>query len=71
MSRDDFIVLKGIVVESLKNAMFRVKLETGVVVICHISGRLRKFSIRVLPGDGVVVEFSPYDLSKGRIIRRD
>lgn len=71
MSKDDCIVLKGNVLESLKNAMFRVKLETGQIILAHISGKLRKFSIRILPGDDVTVELSPYDLTKGRITHRN
>ncbi len=71
MSKDDCIVLKGTVLEALKNAMFQVKLETGQIILAHISGRLRKFSIRILPGDDVTVEISPYDLTKGRITHRN
>ncbi len=71
MSKDDCIVLKGTVLEALKNAMFQVKLETGQTVLAHISGRLRKFSIKILPGDDVTVELSPYDLTKGRITHRN
>jgi translation initiation factor IF-1 len=70
MAKSDSLVLEGVVTESLKNAMFRVKLETGQEILCHIAGKLRKFSIRILPGDTVSVEISPYDLTKGRIARR-
>ena len=70
MAKSDSLVLEGVVTESLKNAMFRVKLETGQEILCHIAGKLRKFSIRILPGDSVSVEISPYDLTKGRIARR-
>jgi translation initiation factor IF-1 len=66
----DFIELTGLVTEALPNAMFRVELENGSVIICHISGKMRMHSIRILPGDKVTVELTPYDLTKGRIIRR-
>lgn len=62
--------MEGEVVDALPNAMFRVKLETGHQIIAHISGKMRKFYIRILPGDRVTVEISPYDLSKGRITYR-
>jgi len=62
--------MKGVVVESLPNTMFRVKLENGYVVTSHISGRMRKNYIRILTGDAVMVELTPYDLTKGRIIYR-
>lgn len=71
MANNDNIVLKGVVKEAFKNAMFRVELETKQIIMCHISGRLRKFSIRILPGDCVTVELSPYDLTKGRITHRN
>ena len=67
----DVIELEGTVVEKLPNAMFRVKLENEHEVIAHISGKLRMNFIRILPGDKVTLEMSPYDLSKGRIIWRD
>ena len=60
----------GEVLESLPNAMFRVKLENDHEIIAHISGKMRKFYIRILPGDRVTVEMSPYDLTKGRIVYR-
>ncbi|MBE5849974.1 MAG: translation initiation factor IF-1 [Lachnospiraceae bacterium] len=71
MSKADVIELEGTVVEKLPNAMFRVKLENDHEVIAHISGKLRMNFIRILPGDKVTLEMSPYDLSKGRIIWRD
>ena len=71
MSKVDVIELEGTVVEKLPNAMFRVKLENDHEVIAHISGKLRMNFIRILPGDKVTLEMSPYDLSKGRIIWRD
>jgi translation initiation factor IF-1 len=66
----DVIELQGTVVESLPNAQFRVKLETGQIVLAHISGKIRKNYIRVLVGDTVKIELSPYDMSRGRIIYR-
>ena len=71
MSKSDVIELEGTVVEKLTNAMFRVKLENDHEVLAHISGKLRMNFIRILPGDKVTLEMSPYDLSKGRIIWRD
>jgi len=71
MSRADSIEVEGKVLEKLPNAMFKVQLENGHVVLAHISGKLRMNYIRVLPGDKVTMELSPYDLSKGRIIWRD
>jgi translation initiation factor IF-1 len=71
MSKADVIELEGTVVEKLPNAMFRVKLENDHEVIAHISGKLRMNFIRILPGDKVTLEMSPYELSKGRIIWRD
>lgn len=68
--RDDAIELEGTVVEPLPNAMFRVELENGHKVLAHISGKMRMHYIRILPGDKVVVELSPYDLSRGRITYR-
>ncbi len=66
----DVIELEGTVHESLPNAMFRVELENGVEVLAHISGKIRKNFIRILPGDTVRVELSPYDLTRGRITYR-
>ena len=71
MSKADVIEIEGKVVEKLPNAMFQVKLENGHEVLAHISGKLRMNFIRILPGDKVTIELSPYDLSKGRIIWRD
>ncbi|GIV22966.1 MAG: translation initiation factor IF-1 [Bacteroidia bacterium] len=70
MSKEDFIRLDGTIEESLPNAMFRVRLENGHLILAHISGKMRKHFIRIFPGDKVTVEISPYDLSKGRIIYR-
>lgn len=70
MSKADIMELRGSVTEALANAMFRVKLENNMEVMCHISGKLRKNNIRVLMGDAVTVEISPYDLTKGRITYR-
>ena len=67
MSKEDVIEIEGIVVEKLPNAMFKVELENGHQVLAHISGKLRKNFIRILPGDKVTMEMSPYDLTKGRI----
>lgn len=71
MSKDDVIQVEGIVVEKLPNAMFKVELENKHVITAHISGKLRLNFIRILPGDKVLLEMSPYDLTKGRIIWRD
>ncbi len=71
MSKADVIEIEGTVVEKLPNAMFRVKLENEHEVLAHISGKLRMNFIRILPGDKVTIEMSPYDLTKGRIIWRD
>ena len=71
MSKADVIELEGIVTEKLPNTLFRVKLENGVVVLAHISGKLRQNFTRILPGDKVTLEMSTYDLTKGRIIWRD
>ena len=70
MSKDDVIEMEGSILETLPNTMFRVKLENGHVVIAHISGRMRKNYIRILTGDKVKVEMTPYDLTKGRITYR-
>ena len=70
MAKDDQIEMEGTVLDTLPNTMFRVKLENGHVVTAHISGRMRKNYIRILTGDQVTVEMTPYDLSKGRIIYR-
>ena len=71
MSKTDVIEITGKVIEKLPNAMFQVELENGHQVLAHISGKLRMNYIRILPGDKVTIELSPYDLSKGRIIWRD
>ncbi len=71
MSKTDVIEIEGIVVEKLPNAMFKVELENGHIVLAHISGKLRMNFIKILPGDKVTLEMSPYDLSKGRIVWRD
>ena len=71
MSKADVIEIEGVVVEKLPNAMFKVELENGHQVLAHISGKLRKNFIRILPGDTVTMEMSPYDLTKGRITWRD
>ena len=68
--RDDVIEVEGTVVEPLPNAMFRVQLETGHKVLAHVSGKMRMHYIRILPGDKVTVELSPYDLNRGRITYR-
>ena len=70
MSKADFIEIEGRVIDKLPNAMFKVELDNKHVVLAHISGRLRQNYIRILPGDKVTVELSPYDLDKGRIIWR-
>jgi translation initiation factor IF-1 len=70
MPKDDAIEVEGAVVETLPNAMFRVKLENGHMVLAHISGKMRMHFIKILPGDKVTLELSPYDLSRGRIIYR-
>ncbi len=71
MSKADVIEIEGVVVEKLPNAMFKVELENKHIVLATISGKLRMNYIRILPGDKVTLEMSPYDLSKGRIIWRD
>ena len=70
MSKEEGITFEGTVVEPLRNAMFRVELENGHKVLAHVSGKMRKFFIRILPGDKVTVELSPYDLTRGRITYR-
>lgn len=71
MSKEDLIEFSGTVVEILPNAMFRVKLDNEHIILAHTSGRMRKNRIRVLAGDRVVVEMTPYDLTKGRVIFRE
>ena len=70
MSKADVIEIEGVVVEKLPNAMFRVRLENGVEILAHTAGKMRKFRIRVMVGDKVDIEMTPYDLTKGRITWR-
>jgi translation initiation factor IF-1 len=70
VAKDDVIVIDGKVVEALPNAMFRVELDNGHIVLCHISGKMRMHYIKILPGDKVKVEITPYSLDKGRITHR-
>jgi translation initiation factor IF-1 len=70
LSKEDVIELEGTVVEALPNAMFQVQLDNGHKVLAHVSGKLRMNFIRILPGDRVVVQLSPYDLTRGRIVWR-
>ena len=71
MAKEEAIEVEGIVKESLPNTMFRVELKNGHVILAHLSGKMRKHYIRILTGDKVKVEMTPYDLSKGRIIFRE
>jgi translation initiation factor IF-1 len=71
MAKEDHLEMFGVVIDTLPNTMFRVELENGHIVTAHISGRMRKNYIRILTGDKVKVELTPYDLTKGRIIFRD
>ncbi|MCI5622894.1 MULTISPECIES: translation initiation factor IF-1 [Anaerostipes] len=71
MAKSEAIEIEGIVLEKLPNAMFKVEIEGGHVVLAHISGKLRMNYIKILPGDKVTLALSPYDLTKGRIIWRD
>jgi translation initiation factor IF-1 len=70
LAKEEAIEVEGTVVEPLPNAMFRVRLDNDHVVLAHISGKMRKYYIRILPGDRVTVELSPYDLTRGRITYR-
>ena len=70
MSKETVIELDGVILEALSNAMFRVELENGHQITAHLSGKMRLHYIRILPGDKVKLEMSPYDLSKGRIVFR-
>lgn len=70
MPKEEAIEVEGTIIETLPNAMFRVELDNGHKVLAHVSGKMRMNFIRILPGDKVVVELSPYDLSRGRIIFR-
>jgi translation initiation factor IF-1 len=71
MPKKDTIRLEATVIDALPNAMFRVELENGHQVLAHVSGKMRMHFIRILPGDSVVVEMSPYDLNRGRIVLRN
>ena len=71
MAKEEHIEMQGIVVETLPNTMFRVELENGHIITAHISGKMRKHYIRILRGDQVTVEMTPYDLTKGRITFRN
>ncbi len=71
MAKEEAIEVEGVVIETLPNAMFRVELQNGHRVLGHISGRMRKHFIKILPGDKVIVELSPYDLNRGRIVYRN
>ena len=70
MAKEEPIIVEGKVVEALPNAMFKVEIEGGHIILAHVSGKMRMHFIRILPGDEVKVELSPYDLSRGRIIYR-
>ena len=70
MAKDDVIEVEATVVEALPGTMFRVKLQNGVVILAHVSGKIRQHYIRILPGDRVTVEISPYDVTRGRITLR-
>ncbi|MGY3748557.1 translation initiation factor IF-1 [Vagococcus acidifermentans] len=70
MAKEDVIEIEGTVIETLPNAMFKVELENGHVILAHVSGKIRMHYIRILPGDKVTVELSPYDLTRGRITYR-
>ncbi len=71
MPKEDQIEMEGTIIETLPNTMFRVELDSGHIIIAHISGKMRKNYIRILTGDRVTVEMTPYDLSKGRITYRN
>jgi len=71
MAKEDLIDVEGVIAEALPDAKFRVKLENGHMVLAHVSGKMRMHFIRILPGDKVKVQLSPYDLSRGRITYRD
>ena len=71
MAKQPNIELDGIIKQALSNAMFRVELENGHIITAHISGKMRKYYIKLLPGDKVKLEMSPYDLTKGRIVYRE
>lgn len=69
--KEEAIVVTGAIAETLPNAMFKVKLDNGHMVLAHVSGKMRMYFIRIVPGDIVTVELSPYDLNRGRIIKRE
>ena len=71
MAKEEAIEVEGIVKEALPNTMFRVELQNGHIIMAHLSGKMRKHYIRIVPGDSVKVELSPYDLNKGRIVFRE
>ncbi|MDD2232230.1 MAG: translation initiation factor IF-1 [Sphaerochaetaceae bacterium] len=71
MAKEEAIEVAGVVKESLPNTMFRVELKNGHIILAHISGKMRKNRIKIVPGDTVRIEMSPYDLTKGRIVYRD
>ncbi len=71
MAKEEALEVEGTVTQALANTQFRVKLENGHEVLAHVAGRMRKFFIRIVPGDKVRVELSPYDLTKGRIVYRE
>lgn len=70
MKKDNGITVEGVVLEALSNANFKVRLENGIEIICHLSGKMRMNYIKVIPGDRVGIEMSPYDLTRGRIYKR-
>ncbi|HCD36592.1 translation initiation factor IF-1 [Chlorobium phaeovibrioides] len=70
MAKEESIEIEGVILEALPNAQFKVELENGLVVLAHVSGKIRMHYIRILPGDKVKVQISPYDISKGRITYR-
>ena len=70
MAKEEGIEIQGVVIETLPNAQFRVELKNGHRVLAHISGKMRKYFIKILPGDQVTVELTPYDLQRGRIVYR-
>ena len=71
MAKEESITLEGTVIEALPNARFRVEVDNGHRILAHVSGKMRKYYIRILPGDRVTVEVSPYDLTRGRITYRE
>jgi translation initiation factor IF-1 len=71
MAKEEAIEVEGVVIETLPNAMFRVELQNGHRILAHISGKMRMHFIKILPGDKVLVELSPYDLKRGRIVYRN